>query len=429
MSKNGHLHFLLVYIHLRTGGIETLIVRMANWLIAGGHRVTLLLKEPGELLELLDERVEVEVLGPKRFLFFLPFLGKRHLRKYDEKEIDVIYSYGPEACYFASYVYKYGFKGRKPAFMNGIYHPQEFALGGEISILDRMYINLYDKLVNNGSKIFMSEEVRRGNAEILGAPITGSSIWPLPIDSSRFCNIVRKAVPYKIVSIGRFTKFKSYNIYMFDVIEELLQMGYDVTWDIYGYGPMEDEMRGLINARGQSKRIFMKGVLPYKNYAEAMAVAHVFVGMGTALIEAGFCRVPCVASIANDTKGLTYGALYNLPYYSCGEPLSDDYKTFTVTNAIRRIFDMNQEEYEKETELTFQYVQPYSIDGLMQKFVERAKAAPLAQDIDSYPGWKFSYYCAKMLFQMARQRCRIRTRLRSIINQATRGASENRCVV
>jgi len=409
------LHFLLVYIHMRHGGIETLIVRMANWLVKRGHKVTLFLKEPGDLLSDLDEKVEVEILGLKRFWFYLPFLGAKCLRKFGAKNVNVIYSYGPEGCFLASYIYKHAFKVNKPIFLNGIYHPHEFALSGKPNILDRMYINLYNLHINDGTKIFMSDEVRSATERILGQKVSRGAIWPLPIDGERFINKPKKIIPYRILSIGRYANFKTYNLYMIDVVEKLVEQGYDATWEVYGYGPLEAEMKKLVKERNLGDRIFIRGPLAYNKCVESLAQAHVWVGVGTALLEAGFCGVPCVPAIAYDTKGLTYGGLYDLPYYTCGEVLNDNFETIPVVTAISRIFDMTEAEYQAEANHTFQYVQPYSMNSLMQKFLEYAENAPRMQNIESYSNWKYVLYCFKWLWFQARSTFAVRTRLRRLI--------------
>jgi hypothetical protein len=138
----------------------------------------------------------------------------------------------------------------------------------------------------------------------------------------------------------------------------------------------------------------------------------------SALLEAGFCGVPCVPAIADDTKALTYGRLYDLPYYTCGEVLTDDYETIPVATAIRRIFDMTDAEYQAESDLTYQYVQPYSMDSIMQKFLEHVKQAPPVQNIESYSNWKYVSYCFKWIWFQARSTFAVRSRLRHLIRSA-----------
>jgi glycosyltransferase involved in cell wall biosynthesis len=412
MKSNTALNYLLVYEHMRTGGIETLIVRMANWLIGEGHHVDLILVEPGELTEMLDSRVQVHVLGKKGYCRLLLTQSHPMVRQLDDKDIDVMYSYGPGACYLAACVYKVGFKDIKPKFLNGIYHPNEFSLCGKPCSLDRMYVDMYNHYVDNRSKLFMSEQVREGNEPILGMTVPESQIWPLPIDGSQFEHVDRRRVPYRIVSVGRFADFKTYNLYMFDVIEALRDKGYDATWEVYGYGPLGPQMKQQLEERRLEHCVTIREKVSYEAYARALSVAHVFVGVGTALIEAGYCKIPCVPAIKDDTEAITYGALYDLPYYACGEILDDAYSTMPVINAISRLFDMTPDQYLAEGEQTYQYVQCYSIDKLMHQFVDIALYVPQEQNMTLYPKWKFQLHCILWGYEQVRRVLGVRTMIR-----------------
>lgn len=413
--QNKHYNILLVYNHLRTGGIETLIVRMANWFVSNGHDVTLFLLEPGECLSLLDKRVKVIIFGFS-VLIYIPVLGKIYLNKKIKEHFDLIYSYGPEACFLASYIYKYlNPYGQKPVFLNGIYHPYEFAIIKQKSFPDKMRIHLYNEYINDKSKLFMSEEVRSGNTPILGRSMPESEIWPLPIKGNE-CKNTRNFIPYKIVSIGRYDKFKKYNLYMISIIEELVQLGYDATWEAFGYGPLEQEMKKSVESKNLGNRIFIGGRIPYEKFADVVSTAQIFIGMGTSIIEAGFCKVPCIPAIVDDTRGLTYGPLYSLPYYSCGEQLADNYPTVSVKDEICRIFKMNKNEYNEESEKTYKYVQAYAMDPLMQKFLGFIENKNIIQKIDTYPGWKFILYLAAIINEKIRTRFAFRTRMKKIIS-------------
>lgn len=415
--QDKHYSILFVYNHLRTGGIETLIVRMANWLVNNGHNVTLFLLEPGECLSLLDKRVKV-IIYNSILSIYIPGAGKRFLNNKMPTCFDLIYSYGPEACFLASFIYKYLKPyNQKPVFLNGIYHPYEFAINKKKSNSDKIRIQLYNDYINDRSKLFMSEEVRSGNTPILGREMPGSEIWPLPINDKK-CKDNRKFIPYKIISIGRYDKFKKYNIYMIRIIEELVEMGYDATWEAYGYGPLEHEMKKLVDSKNLLSRISINGRIPYEKFAEVASTAQVFIGMGTSIIEAGFCKVPCIPAIVDDTQGLTYGPLYNLPYYSCGEPLADSYTKVSVKDEICRIFNMSSDEYNEESEKTYRYVQAYAMNPLMENFLGFIDNKAVIQKIDMYPGWKFILYLFVTTSEKIRTRFAFRTRMKKIISHS-----------
>ena len=400
---------LLVYTHLRTGGIETLIVRMANWLSRHGLNVTLFLLEPGELLELLDKDIRV-IVCPVGNRFFAPHIGRKHVHELDT-DFDLIYSYGPEGCYIASFIYKYNCSARPPVFLNGVYHPYEFALDGGVSVSDRIRINFYNDYLSDSAKLFMSEPVRSGNELIIGRELPDSKIWPLPVETRPY-DRNRKPLKNKIVSVGRFERFKTYNLHMIDVMEELLNTGYDVHWDVYGYGTLETEMKNKIKEKNLCDRISLKGVLPYDELTKTLSTAQVFVGVGTALIEAGFCGVPCVVGIDNDEGALSYGGLYELPYFACGERLSANAKTTSIVNAIRRILEMDASRYEAECYKTYQYVQAYSMNSLMKEFLDYAENLPTEQVVGSYPAWRYYTYILANWYQLLKKRIAIRSRLK-----------------
>jgi glycosyltransferase involved in cell wall biosynthesis len=133
--------------------------------------------------------------------------------------------------------------------------------------------------------------------------------------------IQRKPVHGKIVSVGRLDKMKSYNIYMVDVVKDLLQRGYKVSYDIYGEGPLREEIEEKIRISKLEKHIHLRGQMDYRETEITLSDAFVFVGMGTASIEASMCGVPSIVAIADATEPLTYGFLQDLPFGSCGEML------------------------------------------------------------------------------------------------------------
>jgi glycosyltransferase involved in cell wall biosynthesis len=409
------MKILLVFTKLNEGGIETLIVRMANWLVCHEHNVTVLLQEEGTLCKLLDQRVDIQILN-KRLGRLLFDLKKQNLRFLDKKKYDYIYSYGPTACYLASFLYKYGFNSVKPKFINGIYHPYQFALQGRFKSLDRMHMDLYKNYINDHSKIFMSEVVRAGNESLLGCKYPESYIWPLSIDDSLYKNIKREVIPYRIVSVGRYVDFKTYNLYMIDIVNELLKLGYDVTWQVYGYGPLREDMKLRVKEHNLQDRIFINDKLPYERFSDVMSKACIFVGMGTSMLEAALCRVPCVTTIAYDNETMTYGGIYELPYYSCGEKLGDEYRTIPVIEEIKRIFEMDDENYKKESERSFEYIQPYLIDNVMNDFVDYVKSVPEHQGIANYAIYKYFIYSLVDLFLETRKRLKIKTSIKKVFS-------------
>jgi glycosyltransferase involved in cell wall biosynthesis len=169
---------------------------------------------------------------------------------------------------------------------------------------------------------------------------------------------------------------KEYNIYMIEVVARLRRKGLPVKWIVYGEGPLGSEMKARINGLGLNEAIELKGILPYAEFASALQDAYIFVGMGTAIIEAALCRVPGVVALAYDTTGVTYGPLYQFTFGNCGSLMATPPAT-TVQAEIERILRYSQQEYEAEMQRTRDYAQRYEMDSTMEQFLKIVKNASM----------------------------------------------------
>ena len=219
-------------------------------------------------------------------------------------------------------------------------------------------------------------------------------VWHLPVDGKRFIDVRRSPKRGSIISVGRLERMKEYNLYMIGVIKNLLKKGYDVTWTVYGDGTFEKEMRKRIADESLQERIHLKGRLEYSQFGEVLTNAYLFVGMGTAIIEASFCKVPGVVAMAYDTKGATYGPLYKFPLGNSGEFMEFPASS-TVESEIERIMKMSSDEYAQEMNLVQAYAEHYGIDNQMEAFMGIVRQAQVAKKdlplILSY--YFYNYFC------------------------------------
>ncbi len=66
------MNFLFTYVSMQTGGIETLILRMTDWLIKKNHSVDILLMfKRGDLLSKINKKANIITLGNYPELRFL----------------------------------------------------------------------------------------------------------------------------------------------------------------------------------------------------------------------------------------------------------------------------------------------------------------------------------------------------------------------
>lgn len=391
--------FLILLNSLEHGGVETLAVRMANWLASQGHAVFVALNRQGELAGLLDGRVSVELVeswsdldgaGPARRLF----------NRLDVPGIDCLWCAGPNPL-LAGLVLKREARrqfGKTPAFLVGIFHPREFLLHSPRAPRTFWYAlmtALFKHAVPDSDKIFMSPQVKQANETLLGR-MEGARVWPVPIDGNRYDTFVHEPEKFRLVSIGRLAHWKTYNDYMIDVVGELRAEGFPVTWEVYGEGEQMPRLRQKAARLGLAEAISFHGTVHYSTLPGVLKHAYAFVGMGTSLIESGFAGVPSVLAVETVEQPLSYGYLHEMPYYACGEML-DTPPAKSVAGLLRELFLMPPGEYQRQRSLVKAYVKAYELEALMEAFMEILSASEARGHKGNPLLGEFGVYCAVFL--------------------------------
>ncbi len=359
------MHYVFIYPSSGImGGIETQMVRMSRWLVSHGHAVTVVTDSARDWGRLLPKEVRCVALGGKFKLLTYFFHARKLWQTLNVPKPDVIKSFDFWTAWIA-YQLTLIAGGKVVA---GIYVPQK-ALRLEHG---SFYVRHLLRHVPAKARLFMSPEQIEEFETVHGQ---GGELWPLPVDASQFLPATRKPQWGKLVSIGRLSVMKEYNLYMIDVVAELRQRGHDVTWTAHGTGQYEAEMRAMIRERGLEGVITLAGAMPYERCWQMLADAYVFVGMGTTILEAALFKVPNVLALAYDRAGLTYGPIYRVPLGSVGDTRRET-PTLRVVDEIERILKFTPEEYAAEQERVYQYARPYESDVSMQRFVELTQAAP-----------------------------------------------------
>jgi len=374
------MQFCFIFHCLEMGGIQTLMMRMAQWLINQGHRVIIIAAEDGSMRRQLPTSVQVIVdkawyamllkggrAASNRFL--QTFLARQH--------VDVFYCFSDETIWLAAGLLN---AQKKPSrCLGGVYGLYDYGIGpaviGYPKLAELVYPESYLFLhhLPETSRIYMSSALQKHLQSKSDVPV-GGRIWPLPVDGSRFSGLRRQPEPGLIVSVGRLAPMKDYNLCMVDVIAELRGQGLDVRWDVYGDGPYRQEMEVRIRTHGLQDYVRLMGEIKYEDLGEAFSRAYLFVGMGTALIEAGFAGIPSIVAIAFEPQSVTYGFLHELPEYTCGEPVSQPVKPMALL--IRQVCALSSSGYEQLAKKQRLHAARFDLPHLMGKFLELVEQAP-----------------------------------------------------
>lgn len=361
---------VFVYSDLSVGGVETLIVRLSKWMVDEGHRVTILLERDSVLDELLDGGVN-RIYGVSQLALLVRSRSTVRAR-YEIGRADLILAPDPRASWMVLSLAG----GIQPdaRLLNFIFHPRiYFFRSGWRNVLDMLYERAFRFLILKQSLFFMNEACRRSHADHFGVDLSEAHILPLPVSVE--CGPSRPVRSRRIVSIGRLTSFKTYNVYMMDVVKNLVDRGFnDVKWDVYGDGPLLDGMRKRIGELGIEANVQLHGTVPYESLADVLDGAEIFVGMGTSLIEACARGLPGIPAI--DSEGATtYGFFHDMPGYEVGECLGYP-PGVGISDLIEKTFLMDMHEYESLCADSFRHCRRFSLDQVAEDLLAQSKAVP-----------------------------------------------------
>lgn len=199
------------------------------------------------------------------------------------------------------------------------------------------------------STYFMNDAARDAHAEYWKCDLGEYPILRLLADDGGASWSARDGGSVRVVSVGRFVPFKGYNRETPALVKSLVDSGVDVSWDIWGYGPDELKIAESIHACGVSDRVAMRGALAYGDFHRVVAAADIFVGMGTALLEAAKIGVPSITAVENDSRN-SYGYFYQSPSDSVGDRV-EGAERLSIESVLRQFSVLDRGERTKIGEL------------------------------------------------------------------------------
>ncbi|MCC7040807.1 MAG: glycosyltransferase [Burkholderiales bacterium] len=396
-SMGGGQRIVFIYGSLDMGGVETYILRLSNWLVSRGIAVTLLLVKPGKLDSLLLPAV-VRVYGVTDNAVFLKKKGIPAEAEDALRSATILFALDPFSSFRTTALLSRSNPLARVA--HGVFHPRIYFLHDPRPTgSDRLMKKLLQDVLEPSNLLFMNEACRASHGREFGLDFSNASVFPLPIAGVR--EVPCGARGRRIVSVGRLTSFKTYNLYMLDVVRELLDRGFhDVRWDVYGDGPMRPEMLKRVDELSLTGHVFMHGEIAYQQFSDAVCGAEVFVGMGTALIEAAAHGVVCVPAI-DSANAKSYGYFHDLDGYSVGEHASAA-PSIPVTELIVDIFNLDDWAYQALVAEEVARARQFDIETIGGRFLETTSRT---QSVESHrrlpPSMRWRYATIVLMGTMA----------------------------
>lgn len=349
------------------GGYETLIMRMSDYLVRQGHSAYLI--SPS-----IDERLRAEfnpavVIQNSRIDFNELYSRQAFEGFYDSIElpsIDVIVCIDMRSYILAGLMLA-ELNCDKARLILGLYQPDSVR---QVTGRDGLALMVRRLLKEEGARTSVVAMLKKLQREWNGhfSGVCAADFIPLPVELVRFNAVQRAVEPYRIVSVGRLDDYKTYNIFMVEIVRRLVDRGLDVRYDIYGEGPYQSKIEGEIRKYKLEGRVCLRGHLAYEDFPQVLEAAYCFVGMGTAAIEAAAAAVPVVYSPPRDMSGVTHGLFHNFDVTELGGFAHETNPPLKVYDVLLDLMLLDAAGYEAECIASAAAMEMYSMNSVMAQY-------------------------------------------------------------
>lgn len=305
-----------VHGHIALGGIETLMLKLSRAFAAAGDEVTIIAgrSENDDLERQLREAATV-CFHPMSFIRGYPrWRARRTLPLHD---VDILLSMGAPQLLMASVLSS---RAPRARIVTGVYSPWEYfptqpVLRHDWRLSERHFDALPDTNV-----IFMNEACRTEHRNAWQRSFDASPVIPLPVDVAPLPRN-RAVIRNKIVSIGRIVEFKPYHFHMIAILRELSARGIYCEYHVHGDGAALPRLRAEIARSPVRDQIHLHGPVDYSAIPAVLSDAWMFIGVGTAALDAAALGVPTVVAYESQTP-LSLGFFHETAEGEFGDTLS-----------------------------------------------------------------------------------------------------------
>ena len=418
---------LIIANTLEFNGGTTFILRFCRESFKRGNRlgVLVLMDNPEvRLLREVEQYADVYFLsayvnrcyrslskGP--LIGFMPLNGSA-LSDIFRKHGDMVHVMGVFGLLFVSRLVKKF--GRAIRTSVGIYHQNEFMFSGVDHYFAKTAQRIFASLGGQGV-VFFNEMNAKSYSRFFSVDYSRSVLVPIGVELPSLDNgFLGNKNSRRIVSVGNLLDFKSYNWHVISCMPELLSIDPQFRYEIYGEGPCEQSLREFAANLGVSEAVEFKGRIKYSQFSVVMEDAFLFVGSGTAIIEAAALGVPALIGIESTKKPITYGFLCDIDGFSYNE-LDKNKSLINMIDKIKGIlFDSANWEC-AATGCVFKS-EDFSIGRTIDGFERQADSLPVL-DIEAVGSYLNLYSLVSLVMCAVKDRMGLNTAFSRRRNQGT----------
>ena len=335
---------LFVVNNLKMNGGSTFLIRYLSF---SNHNSVLVLNK------LIDKEVEDEVLKfsnilyledyfyfnsikPISKLYFFSFWFVNYKKLVNAIQDSHFHSLGIFGLIFSVMFTKH----KKIKISIGIYHFNEL-------VFDNITKNIFTKFFfhnKNVGIIFFNNFCKINYENYFKTKFSFQRILPIGIVSmsQNFTKSIRRN---EIISVGNLNKFKTYNEHVIRSLPQLLKK-HDIKYIIYGKGENYIFLKNLVISLKLTNNVEFKGNLKYSDFYRIVSESYLFVGSGTAVIEAASSGTISITGIDSCPSPLSYGFVSDIVDFDYNE-YDISKRKIIFYDLIDKVFSMSTNDYHK----------------------------------------------------------------------------------
>lgn len=259
----------------------------------------------------------------------------------------------------------------------GVYHQNEF-LYESPRFFSAALLALFRR-VPTDNVLFFNEISPKNYSAFHGDPdYLESMIVPIGIPMTGPTHpVTHRSGTNRIVSVGNLEEFKTYNAHVIDLLPVLHTAIPNINYHIYGSGEERVRLEARARKLGVDRLVVFHGRIPYEALPTVWESADLFVGSGTAIIEAAATGLPALIGVESMDSPLTYGFLSDIPGLSYNER-GIDLPMRSLGTCIANVLQNDATWYEVAAACAAK-AQDFSVKRTAQGFMilaQRARATP-----------------------------------------------------
>lgn len=373
------MKILFVYTSLPKGGIETFFVRIVKQLFEEGYEIRFLffgnvfdkeliteLEKFAKIFKINNYLLIPSILKNKTPLLKLLMPVKRQKVQNEILE-GVTHIHAPD---FNSILYVnkiLNFK-EKINISTGVYHINEYNFTNSNKWYFKKTVDKFINYLPYQNILFFNEICKDFYYDKFNHKFENSLVTPIGIELPLTESSVLAKQNNEIVSIGRLTQWKKYNLHMIEVVKSLKDKNIIVHYDSYGDGPQLEVLNKKVKEYHLQDLVKFHGNIPYSKFKHIISNKLMFIGAGTALIEASSLGIPSLIGIENESEPVSYGFLHNTNTYSYQEKQLN-FPRKKIEDFILYLIGLSKESYKIECEKAKERAKDFSIETTKKDFI------------------------------------------------------------